>query len=120
MLLAGGAGLIGGYYLGRMIGGMSRPYGYGYGGYGGGYGYGPSPYQTYVPYRDRYEAQYPSTPPPPGASGQVRYTVRDILYEIYCTGKHPLQDVPQKRRSPFQPFENTQEITGRKRGFFVV
>ena len=59
MLLAGGAGLIGGYYMGRMMGSMS-------GGYGG---YGYSPYQSYVPYRDQYGQHYVTTTPSPLVSG---------------------------------------------------
>ncbi|OQV13905.1 hypothetical protein BV898_11900 [Hypsibius exemplaris] len=61
MLLAGGAGLIGGMYLGSVMSRMSHPYGYGY---GGGYGY-PSPYSTYVPYRNHYGSYYETTTPSP-------------------------------------------------------
>ena len=72
------------------MGSLSRPYGYGgygYGGYGG-YGYGssyggygmpmggcgmygcPSPYTTYVPYRDRYQEYYPQQPAQPTGVAQ--------------------------------------------------
>lgn len=85
MLLAGGAGLVGGYYLGRMMGGMSRPWGYsGYGYYGGGGYYGPSPYQTYVPYREQYSTYMTTTPSPllPQVTNE-RYLVLDMNRMIW-------------------------------------
>ncbi|GAU87643.1 hypothetical protein RvY_00459-2 [Ramazzottius varieornatus] len=80
MIATGLAAGVGGYYLGRAMGSLYRPYGFGYGypgmGYGyGGYGYGGMGYGGmgygggmcdtcsmggYVPYRDRYRDYYPT------------------------------------------------------------
>ena len=81
MIATGLAAGVGGYYLGRAMSSLYRPYGMGYGGMGyggmgyggmgyggmgyggmgyGGMGGGMGPMGGYVPYRDRYQEHYPT------------------------------------------------------------